>query len=328
VTGGAAMRVFVTGGNGFIGSAVVRRLVNDGHHVRCLLRQTSRTDRIDDLPFERAFGDVRDRASLRAAMAGCDATIHLAAPGGWDADQPATLTAVIETGTANVLSAAQALHDHRVVFVSSTAAINASDTPRVFDERTSFALTDDSLRYAHAKHRAELKALSAAREGLWVVIVNPAEVYGPGDTALGTAANLLDFARSTPVLVCRGGTSVVHVEDVALGIIAALHHGRSGERYILGGDNLTIRELAELVLELIGRRAPIVSVPNGLIRVVSRAALRVRAPLPFNPTVALYATRYWFMDNSKARRELGMTFRGARATIAGTIEWLRAAGHL
>jgi len=322
------MKICVTGGNGFIGSWTVRKLVAGGHSVRCLLRPTSRTERIDDLPFERAVGDVCEIATLRAAMSGCDATIHLAAPGGWEADKPSTLRAVIEGGTANVLAVAESLPAHRVIVVSSTAAVNASDSPYVFDETSEFTIRDDALVYAFAKHRAEALTLDACARGVDAVIVNPAEVYGPRDTALCTASNLIDLATSTPVLVCRGGTSVVHVEDVAAGIVAALARGRAGERYILGGDNLEIRQIAELVLELTGRRAPIVAVPNTVARTLARAAMRTRVPLPFNPYVALYATRYWFVDNAKARRELGVSFRGARSTLSDTIDWLRSSGRL
>lgn len=322
------MNVFVTGGNGFIGSVVVRQLIASGHRVTCLLRQTSNLDRLSGLVFDRRLGDVQDLASVRAAIAGCDCTVHLAAPGGWDNDEPTTLRRVIEGGTRNVLHAASELVDHRVVVVSSTAAINASDVPDVFDERTAFTVNDPALQYAIAKHWAEFHARVAYEGGAPVIVVNPAEVYGPGDTALVTAENLIDFATSTPVLVCHGGTSVVHVDDVASGIVAALLRGQPGERYILAGENLTIRQLAELCLELLGRRALIVTVPNTLARFATRLAVRLRVPLPFNPHVVPYATRYWFVDNAKAQRELGVTFRDARATLQSTLEWLQATGVL
>jgi dihydroflavonol-4-reductase len=322
------VRFFVTGGNGFIGSVVVRRLASAGHEVRCLLRASSDTSRIDGLRWDRAAGDVCDPASVRDAMRGCDATIHLAAPGGWDHDDQAAVLDVIEGGTRNVLSAAESHTGHRVLFVSSTAAIACSSAPVIFDENSKFDIPDESLTYAHAKHRAEIEAAAAFRRGVDVVTVNPGEVYGPGDTALGTAGNLIDFAKSTPVLVCDGGTSVVHVDDVASGILAAVAGGRAGERYILGGENVTIRALAELVIELTGRRTGVVRVPNGPVRVVARAAARLRIPVPFNPHVVPYATRYWFTSSDKARRELGVSFRGARETIADTLAWLVATGRL
>jgi dihydroflavonol-4-reductase len=261
-------------------------------------------------------------------MARCDCTVHLAAPGGWANDDPTVLHRVIVGGTRNVLDVASGLVNHRVVVVSSTAAINASHVPRVFDERAVFTVTDSALPYAIAKHRAEFHARAACERGMPVIVVNPSEVYGPGDTALVTAGNLIDFATSTPVLVCHGGTSVVHVDDVASGIVAALHRGRPGERYILGGENLSIRQIAELCLELLGRHKVIVTVPNGVARVASRLAVRLRVPVPFNPHVVPYATRYWFMNNAKARTELRVTFRDARETLRSTLEWLRDWGAL
>jgi dihydroflavonol-4-reductase len=227
-----------------------------------------------------------------------------------------------------VLAAAGELRGHRIVVVSSTAAINASDTPQLFDEQAEFTVRDPALRYAHAKHRAETEARAAFERGVPVIVVNPAEVYGPGDTALVTAGNLIDFAKSTPVLVCRGGTCVVHVDDVAAGIVAALERGRPGERYILGGENLTIRQLAELCLELLGRRVTILTIPNAAVRIVSQAAIRLHLKLPYNPHVVPYATRYWFMDNAKARRELGVSFRAGRETLQSTMAWLERAGLL
>ena len=322
------MRVFVTGANGFIGSATVRALIDVGHEPVCLLRATSRSERIDGLPFRRVSGDVRDVASLRNGMRGCEATLHLAAPGGWTDDDARLLREVIEDGTRNVLSAALAAPSHRVVYVSSSAAIAASDEPRVFDERAEFNVEAPELRYAHAKHRAEGLVRDAVGRGLDAVIVNPGEAYGPGDTQLGTAGNLIDFAKSWPVLVCRGGTGIVHVSDVAAGIVAALEHARTGERYILSGDNVSIRELAELVVAKLGRRAPIVMVPTWLARSGARLAARLHVPLPYNPHVVAYATRYWFVDSRKARAELGLQFRSARETIDETLDWLVATGHL
>jgi dihydroflavonol-4-reductase len=143
-----------------------------------------------------------------------------------------------------------------------------------------------------------------------------------------TAGNLVDFARSSPVLVCRGGTSVVHVDDVAAGIVAALERGVPGRRYILGGDNLTVRQLAELTLQLLGRSAAILTLPNLLIRPVARAALAAGVPLPFNPRVIPYATRFWFVDAGRATRELGVGFRSAREALAPTLAWLQKEGYI
>jgi dihydroflavonol-4-reductase len=320
------MRVFVTGGNGFIGSVVVGELTASGHDVVCLLRPTSQRDRLAGFPITEVVGDVCDVDSFRAAMSTCECTIHLAAPGGWSRDDPNQLRRVIEGGARNVFAVARQLPEHRVVLVSSTAAVGASDVPHVFDEQATFRLRSGALPYAYAKHQAEILAWEACGEDVPVVIVNPSEVYGPNDTALGTATNLIDFATSWPVLVCRGGTGIVHVADVAKGIIAAMERGRPGERYILSAENLTIRQLAERVLGLLGRRAPIVNVPNPLARTAARVAERLRLPVPFNTSVVSYATRYWFVDNAKAGRELGVSFRDAGETLGSTLTWLQAEG--
>lgn len=322
------MRIFVTGGNGFIGSVVVRKLLQARYQVRCLLRPTSRTVRIDGLPLERVQGDVRDADSLRNGMTDCQATIHLAGLSSWDQIDSPALKQVVEDGTRNVLQAALGLPAHRVIFVSSVAAVNGSDKPEVFNESSEFTLDDPELKYAHAKRNAEIQCRKALAQGVPVVVVNPAEVYGPSDTAFVTAGNLINFARSKPVLVCSGGTSVAYVDDVAAGIVAALAKGRPGERYILAGENLTIRQLASLCLQLAGRRPKVLTVPNNLIRRFTQLAKKLQVPLPYNASVIPYATRYWFVDGSKAQRDLGVMFRDARATLAPTIAWLKQEGHI
>jgi dihydroflavonol-4-reductase len=321
-------KVLVTGGNGFIGSVVVKALVQGGASVRCLLRPTSNVDRLATLPYERAEGDVRDAASLRRALVGCQGVIHLAGLSAWDLIESPAMKEVTEGGTRNLLEAAREANVKKVVYVSTCMTVNGSDEPRVFDESAPFELGKSKLSYALHKRAAEETCLDFVRQGLPVSIVNPTEVYGPNDTALITAGNLVDFAKSSPVMVCSGGTSVAYVDDVALGTVRALERGRSGERYLLGGENLTIRDLAALALELFGLRKRIMLMPNALIRGLSRGALTVGMPLPFNPRVIPYATRYWFFDTSKATRELGVTFRPARDCLAPTIAWLRETGRV
>lgn len=323
------MRVFVTGGNGFIGSVVVRELAAQGHEVVCLLRPTSNTDRLAGVQFERADGDVRDAESLRAGIAGARAVIHLASLSSWDLIDSPEMKDVVLGGTRNVLDAAAALGNPRVVFVSSVTAVGATPRPVPLDESAPYNLEKTrGLTYAQYKHQAEQMCRDSVEAGQDVVIVNPAEVYGPNDIALITAGNLVDFAKSSPVLVCRGGTSVAYVDDVALGIVRAMERGKRGERYILGGPNVTLRELAAETLDILAKRAKIWVLPNALIRFVTKVATGLRIKLPYNPRVIPYATRYWFVDASKAQRELGVSFRSARDTLAPTLAWLKEAGHI
>ncbi len=321
-------KVLVTGGNGFIGSVVVRTLVGAGVQVRCLLRPTSQTDRIAGLAYERAEGDMRDAASLRKALDGCDGAIHLAGLSSWDLIDSPEMKLVTEGGTRNLLEAAREVKLKKLVYVSSASAVNASDEPKVFDESAKFELDGSGLNYAIHKHAAEKICLAFNAEGVPVVIVNPTEVYGPNDTTLVTAGNLIDFAKSSPAMVCPGGGSIGHVDDVALGTVRALERGRPGERYILGGDNVTWRELATLTIELLGQRKKVMALPTSVIRGLAKGALALHIPLPFNPRVIPYATRYWMMDNAKATKELGVAFRGARDTLAPTLAWLKESGRI
>ena len=326
------MRVLVTGGYGFIGSQVVRKLVERGHEVRCLVRSPqSDTRRLAGLPWEPASGDVRDPDAVAAAMAGCGACIHLASISSWEEIRSAAVEPTVIGGTTNVVRAAHAAGARRVVFVSSATAVNASsDRPQQFDETSPFELEGTGLRYAIAKHHAEQAITElAAGMGLEIVTVNPVETYGPDDTKLVTAGNLRDMLRDWPALGCHGGTAVAHVEDVAEGIVLGLEKGRPGQRYILGGDNLTIEQLIRLTLELGGQaRKPVLILPNALVLGVVGLLTRLRLPSPLEPDVLDYATRYWFVDDRKARAELGYAPRPAREVLAPTIAWLYEAGYV
>jgi dihydroflavonol-4-reductase len=326
------MRVFITGGNGFIGSRVVRQLIGAGHQPRCLVRKGSSAKRLDGLAYEHVEGDVRDQACLVRGLAGCTAAIHLASVSAWNDIVSPLMRQVVVEGTANLLAAmresAVTRAVTRAVYVSSATAINGSSSAQLHSEESPFTLSGAAFAYALAKREAEGLCRAAGAAGIAVVTVNPAEVYGPDDDQLITAGNLIDLLRSRPVLVCSGGTSIVHVDDVARGIVLALERGQGGSRYILGGENLTIRQLAELTLELAGRSGRIITLPNGLIRALARISPALHLPLPFNPALIPYATRYWFMDAGKAVRELGASFRPGRAVLEPTISWLRASGRL
>ena len=321
-------KVLITGGSGFIGSVVARTLASTGAQVRCLLRPTSKLDRLVGTTYERAEGDVRDAESLKRAVQGCDGVVHLAGLSSWEQIDSPAMKEVTEQGTRNLLMAAREAQVKKFVYVSSSTAINASDEPTVYDETAPFELGETNLRYAIHKHAAEQMCLAFNTEGLPVVIVNPTEVYGPRDTDLITAGNLVDFAKSSPVMVWSGGTSVAYVDDVALGTVRALERGRPGERYILGGENLKIKDLAAVTLELLGQKKRIMTLPNSVIRGVAKGALGLGIPVPFNPRVIPYATRYWFVDSSKAIRELGVTFRSAREALAPTLAWLKETGRV
>lgn len=322
------MRIALTGGHGFIGSHVTHKLARAGHSLRLLLREKSNTRRVDGVVFERAVGDVRDRASLVAAFGGTEAVLHLASVSSWKDLSSDVLESTIIGGTENVLEAAREAGVKRVVFVSSILAVNASTTPIVFDETSPFQMEGSGLRYSIAKNKAERIAFAAARDGLEVVIVNPGEVYGAGDDDFITAGNIKDILTSWPALACAGGNPVCHVEDIADGVIAGLERGRSGERYILGGDNLSVEETVRLTLDIAGKSAPVLKLPNGLVKGAVRGLAKLGLPTPVIPDVLDYATLYWFMDSSKAKRELGYRPRSARDALTPVVRWLYEQGHV
>jgi dihydroflavonol-4-reductase len=322
-------RVLVTGASGFIGGSVVRLLRERDREVRCLVRETSDQSRIEDLSYEVAVGDLRDPSSLQEAVKGCAAVIHLACLSSWDDISSPRMREVGLEGTRHLLDAAKSAGVERFVFASSIVAIGGTLGPEIRDEDAAFELAKGrAFVYAHTKREAEVLCQEATEGGLPVVIVNPGEVYGPHDLGLVTASNLIDFARSNPVFVPRGGTSVAHVDDVAAGILAALQSGRPGARYVLGGENLTIHQLATLTLDVLGQRKRVVTLPKGLLLALAWLGRVLRIPLPFHPAVIPYAVRYWWYDNSRAREELGVVFRNARATLEPTLRWLEQAGHV
>jgi dihydroflavonol-4-reductase len=321
------MRVFVTGGNGFIGSRVVRQLHAEGHTVRCLVRETSKTHRIDAVPFERHIGDVRDVDSLVAGMKDCDGVIHLASISSWDQIRSPIMRTVVIDGTRHVLEAAKRSGGLRTVFVSTCAAVNGTRRPELMNEDTPFTLDPKTFVYAGAKHEAEAICAEFAADGLPVITVNPCEVYGPEDEDLITASYLLDALKDWPVMSLHGGTAVAHVEDIAAGIIKALEHGRGGERYILGGENLHVRDVMERTLRAGGQEGKfILQLPNSLIKAVIKTLATLRLPTPVIPDLVDYGTLFWFVDCSKAETELGYTYRPADETIQDVVDWLIAEG--
>lgn len=202
----------------------------------------------------------------------------------------------------------------------------SSKGPQVFDETARFDL-DGRYIYSVAKHEAEALCARFVREGLPVVIVNPVEVYGAEDEDLITASYIRDTLTQWPAMAVSGGTSVAHVEDVAAGIVAALAKGTVGERYILGGENLTVRQIVDLTLQAAGEKKFVLQPPNWLIKSAVRLLAAARLPTPVMPDLLDYATRFWWMDSSKAMRDLDYSFRPARLAIADVVRWLRDTGR-
>jgi dihydroflavonol-4-reductase len=322
-------KIFVTGGAGFIGSRVVKMLLEQGYEVRCLLRNTTNTRRIDGLNYEKFIGDITDIASLEEGMKGCTGVIHLASLSNWKDIKSSKMPLVVIDGSKNVIEAAKKNGNLKMVYVSSSTAIDGTDDLRILNEDSPLTLPNNNhYVYAHAKKQVEEYCKQEAKNGFPVVIVNPTEVYGPNDYDKITLGNLIDFATTKTVQLAEGGTSIVYVDDVANGIIAALEKGRPGERYILGGENMEFKDLAALTLEILGIKKPIKKISRKMLMTLAWISKTFGINMGFEPAVIPYAVKYWFVDNSKAKKELGISFRSPREILEPTLQWAKQEGMI
>lgn len=310
------MRILVTGATGFIGSRLCRALLDDGHEVRALHRAESPLNVLAGLPVELALGDILDPPSLDPCVEGVHAVIHCAGELGPRASR-LTQEAVVNShviGTRNVAQASLRCGVDRLLYTSSAAALgvpgfpSAGETTPLMTESHRWNYDSRLWPYGYAKHMAEQELLRAVRAGLDGVIVNPSVVIGAGDLHQASNAFIVHIAlRGLPVAI-PGGVNVVHIGDVLQGHLAALERGRTGERYILAGENLSIPRLLTLTAELAGRKPPRVTVPVWAARAGS--SLLNLSPrilgLPLTGSLLRLAGRFFFYDSSKSRNELGL----------------------
>lgn len=328
------MRILVTGASGFIGSRLCRALARQGHHVVALHRPTSILTGLEGLDVQRFTGDILDPSSLARAMQGVEAVFHTAAPMRPGRDPMAAIPIHI-TGTRHVLAAARQAGVRRVVHTSSVAALGVPDTaPRgspgaapLLDETHAWNYIPERWPYAYGKHASEQEVLRAVGEGMEAVIVNPSAVFGAGDWYRTRRSLVATAARGALIPVLPGGVNAVHIDDVIAGHWAAFERGRSGERYILGGENLTLAELLRITAEVVGRRPPRLFLPLWAVPFVRRMLepLRRRLRLPVEPSLLWLAGYYFFYDIRKARRELGLPRpRPYRTAARETLAWLQS----
>ena len=330
---GSGLKALVTGATGFVGAALARTLCAAGWQVRVLVRAGSDRRNLRALTVEEAPGDLTDSASLGRAVERCDAVFHAAADYRlWVPDPEQMYRANVE-GTQKLLEAAHRAGVQRIVYTSSVATIGLPADGGPGTEATPVGLTDMVGHYKRSKFLAEQKALEAAARGVPVVIVNPAAPVGPRDIKpTPTGRIVLDAALGRMPAYVDTGLNVVHVDDVASGHVLAFHHGRVGERYILGGENLPLREILLEVTRLAGRSPPRVRLPHGVVLPIAYAA-EFFARLTGKPTrvtvdsVRMARKRMYF-SSDKAVRELGYRFRPARLAFEDALRWFREEGYL
>ncbi len=327
------MRALVTGATGFVGAALARTLCAAGWQVRVLVRADSDRRNLRTLSVEPVVGDLTDASSLERAVEHCDAVFHAAADYRLWVPQPEQMYRANVEGTQNLLEEADCAGVLRIVYTSSVATIGLPPDGGLGTEATPVGLPDMVGHYKRSKFLAERKALEAAERGVPVVIVNPAAPVGPRDIKpTPTGQVILDAALGRTPAYVDTGLNVVHVDDVAMGHVLAYHHGRLGERYILGGQNLPLREILIEVTRLAGRRRPLLRLPHGVVLPIAYAA-ELLAKLTGKPTRVTVdsvrmARKYMYFSSEKAVRELGYRFRPATLAFEDALKWFREEGYL
>jgi dihydroflavonol-4-reductase len=325
----------VTGATGFVGSAVVRALLAAGEPVRVLLRRPGDLGQVEGLPVEPVAGDLCQPASLAAAVAGCSALFHAAADYRLFALDPGVLYRTNVEGTRALMLAAAEAGVGRIVYTSSVATLGLRSDGGPADETTPATLADMIGHYKRSKFLAEqlVRELIETR-GLPAVIVNPSAPIGPRDARpTPTGRMVLAAARGPMPAYVDTGLNVVHVDDVAHGHLLAFERGRIGERYILGGENWTLREILTAIARLVGRRAPRLRLPPGAVLPVAflaEALARLRRagePLVTVEGVRL-ARKPMYFSSAKAERELGYRSRPAEAALGDALDWYRSQGQI
>ena len=329
------MTTLVTGASGFVGSAVARALVGCGEPVRALVRRSSNLRLLQELPVEIVTGDLDEPASCRAALEGCNALFHVAADYRLWVPQPDAMYRTNVQGTRDLLAAAADAGLTRIVYTSSVATLGLRPDRQPADETTPATLAAMVGHYKRSKFLAEQAVRELVAEtGLPVVIVNPAAPVGPGDARpTPTGRVVLEAARGRIPAYVDTGLNLVHVDDVAKGHLLAFQHGRVGERYILGGENLPLSQMLALIADLMGRRPPRLRLPAGAllpVALIAEAIARVgrgREPLITADGVRM-ARKPMYFTSAKAERELGYRSRPAVEGLRDAIAWYRSHGCL
>ncbi len=326
--------VLVTGASGFVGAAVVRALLQAGHHVRALLRATSNRENVVGLDVETVLGDLTEPRSLAAACKGCSALFHVAADYRLWVRDSGELYAANVTGTRNILTAAALADVSRVVYTSSVATLGIRADGMPGDEDTPVTLADMVGHYKRSKFVAEQVVRDLVGQyQLPVVIVNPSTPIGPRDVKpTPTGRVIVDAARGRIPAFVDTGLNVAHVDDVAAGHLLAFERGQVGQRYILGGEDRSLRSILHCVAQYVGRRPPSIELPHLMIYPIawfSELWARVsggREPMATLDGVRMSKKKMYF-SHAKATRDLQYAPRPAEQAVHDALDWFNSKGY-
>jgi dihydroflavonol-4-reductase len=327
------MLAFVTGATGFVGSHVARALAAQGADLRLLVRSGSDLRNIQELQAERVMGDLRDAASLKKAVAGCDVVFHVAADYRlWVRDPDEMYRSNVE-GTKAILEAFRESKVRRVVYTSSVATMGFQSNGHLANEESPVSLANMIGPYKRSKYMAEELAIEAGKSGMDVVVVNPTTPVGERDIKpTPTGRIVVDFLKKKFPAYVDTGLNLVDVAECAQGHIAALEKGRSGERYILGGENLTLKQILDRLADITGLPSPKIKVPyvvalaTGVVDQVVTGYIRNREPRATIDAVRM-GRKKMFVSSGKAEHDLGWKTVPVDAALRRAVEWFRANGY-
>jgi len=326
------MTTLVTGAAGFLGSHVTRQLVARGKEVRVLLRASSTNRAIADLPLEYVTGDLRDPGSLDRAMKGVKRVFHVAADYRLWARRSREIYDSNVGGTRNLLEAARRAGVEQVVYTSTVATI-AVDRPQLPNEFTDAKLAEMVGHYKRSKWMAEREVLNAAKGGVPVIVAMPTTPVGPWDwKPTPTGKIILDFLNGKMPGYVETGLNFVGVEECAAGHLLAAEKGKIGERYLLGGENLTLKEMLDVLAKITGLRAPNWKIPHALalgVAYANTAFSRLVGREPSIPVEGVKIARHMmFVDCARAQRELGFQAGPVAAALERAVRWYEANGYI
>jgi len=327
------MKVFLTGATGFVGSHVARELAGMGAKLRLLVRKTSRIDNLEGIDGELVTGDLREPESLRAGVSGCDAVMHVAADYRLWVRDPKEMYAANVDGTRDLLRIAREENVSRVVYTSSVATMGFKKDGTIVDEETPVSLDDMIGVYKRSKFLAEMEAIQAARGGQAVVILNPTTPVGANDLKpTPTGGIVVDFLNGKFPAYVDTGLNLVDVAEVARTHAKALEWGRFGERYILGGENLTLKQILDKLSAITGLPSPTMKVPHEAAMVFAFFDENIAGRLlGKEPRATVEAVRMgrkkMYACSAKAERELGFRHVPVYPALRAAVDWFRAHGY-
>ncbi|MGE3975025.1 MAG: SDR family NAD(P)-dependent oxidoreductase [Bdellovibrionales bacterium] len=326
------MKVLVTGATGFLGEWLAERLVKEGHHVQVLCRNPSKLSAELQKQVHVICGDIVEKQDLEKASLGCEVVFHLAGYIGYTSSERQQMEQVNVLGTENAVHGALKAGVRRFIHMSSVVTVGASPTPEVLNENSTYNLAPYNFGYPETKRAAEQLVVQAVQsKGLDSIILNPSTIYGAGDALKGSRNTQLKVARGRFPFYTRGGVSVVNVEAIVDACIQACTRGKTGERYILSGENVTIQQLFQMIAHEAGVKPPRFFLPNTIVRSLGQLGdfLEKRGKKgPVNSESAYMSTLYHWFDSTKAAQELSFKSQSAKESIKASVQWMKQEGLL